>query len=186
MAANRKFMHRRRGADESPLAYRGVLLALAMAAYPDSSANLLDPLILSKMIELSQELNISLPVCGHVLLTSRWAARCLDAKFNLKRWDQMAAWTGDPERDGPPLGWAPRRVVHGSNDSNDDEVMAAVPRWVAKRRPRDQRDGAGRPRAGTGAADRREATATCFKCGRRGHFTRDCRCRLQPPQLTSG
>ncbi|XP_078467102.1 uncharacterized protein LOC144730286 [Lampetra planeri] len=127
-AATRKFMSRRRGSEESPLAYRGALLALAMAAYPDSSADLLDPLILSRMLELSQELNILLPVCGHEPLTSRWVARCLDAKFNLKRWDQMAAWMGNPQIDGPPLGWSPRRVVHCSDDSGDDEMMAAVPR----------------------------------------------------------
>ncbi|CAN0415783.1 unnamed protein product [Lampetra fluviatilis] len=82
-AAHRKFMQRRRGPDETPLAYWGALLALAMAAYPDSSADLLDPLILTRMIELSQELGILLPVCGHEPMTSRWAARCLDAKFNL-------------------------------------------------------------------------------------------------------
>ncbi|XP_078477095.1 uncharacterized protein LOC144738063 [Lampetra planeri] len=62
MAATRKFMSRRRGPEESPLAYRGALVGLAMAAYPNATANHLDPLILSRMLELSQELNISLPV----------------------------------------------------------------------------------------------------------------------------
>ncbi|XP_078449975.1 uncharacterized protein LOC144717990 [Lampetra planeri] len=185
-AATRKFMSRRRGSEESPLAYRGALLALAMAAYPDSSADLLDPLILSRMLELSQELNILLPVCGHEPLTSRWVARCLDAKFNLKRWDQMAAWMGNPQIDGPPLGWSPRRVVHCSDDSGDDEMMAAVPRWVPRRRLRNQRDDTGRPRAGPGKSNRQATTATCFKCGRRGHFARDCRCRPLPSQLPSG
>ncbi|CAM9481705.1 unnamed protein product [Lampetra planeri] len=131
-AATRKFMSRRGGSEESPLAYQGALVALAMAAYPDATADHLDPLILSRMLELSQELNISLPVCGHEPLTSRWVARCLDAKFNLKHWDQMAAWTGKPEIDGPPLGWSPRRVVHCSNDSGDDKVVAAVPHWIPR------------------------------------------------------
>ncbi|XP_078460325.1 uncharacterized protein LOC144724911 [Lampetra planeri] len=184
-AATRKFMSRRRGPEESPLAYRGALLALAMAAYPDSTADLLDPLILSRMLELSQELNISLPVCGHEPLTLRWVARCLDAKFNLKRWDQMAAWTGNPQIDVPPLGWSPRRVVHCSDDSGDDEVMAAVPRWIPRGRLRDQHDDTGQPRAGAGTSDRRTMTATCFKCGRRGHFARDCRCRPLPSPLPS-
>ncbi|CAM9301038.1 unnamed protein product [Lampetra planeri] len=39
--AQRKFMHRCRGANESPLAYRGALLALALAAYPDSTPDIL-------------------------------------------------------------------------------------------------------------------------------------------------
>ncbi|CAM9098249.1 unnamed protein product, partial [Lampetra planeri] len=59
--AQRKFMHRRRGVNDSPLAYRSALVVLAMAAYPDSTADLLDPLILTKMLELSKEMDISLP-----------------------------------------------------------------------------------------------------------------------------
>ncbi|CAN0336039.1 unnamed protein product [Lampetra planeri] len=125
-SATRKFMSRRRALEESPLAYRGALMALAMAAYPDATADHLDPLILSHMLELSQELNISLPVCGHEPLTSRWVACCLDAKFNIKRWDQMAAWTGKPEIDGPPLGWSPWLVVHCSDNS-----MAFLPSLLA-------------------------------------------------------
>lgn len=127
-AAHRKIMQRRRGPEETPLASRGALFVLAMAAYPESSADLLDSLILARMIELSQELGISLPVCGHEPLTSRWAARCLDAKFNLRRWDQMAVWTGDSKKDGEPLGWVPRRVVHISDESSDDDLVAAAPR----------------------------------------------------------
>ncbi|XP_061430900.1 uncharacterized protein LOC133357125 [Lethenteron reissneri] len=137
-SATRKFMSHRRGSEESPLAYRGALMALAMAAYPDATADHLDPLILSRMLKLSQELNISLPVCGHEPLTSRWVARCLDAKFNITHRDQMAAWTGKPEIDGPPLGWSPRRVVHCSDDSGDDDVLAAaVPHGIPGRRLRE-------------------------------------------------
>ncbi|XP_078457421.1 uncharacterized protein LOC144722889 [Lampetra planeri] len=184
-SATRKFMLRRRASEESPLAYRGALMALAMAAYPDATADHLDPLILSRMLELAQELKISLPVCGHEPLTSRWVARCLDAKFNIRRWDQMAAWTGKPEIDGPPLGWSPRLVVHCSDDSGDDDMLAAaVSHGIPGRRLRDQRGNyMGRPRARAGSSDRRPTSAACFKCGRRGHFARDCRCRplLSPP-----
>ncbi|CAM9489952.1 unnamed protein product [Lampetra fluviatilis] len=67
----RKFMHRCHGANESPLAYRRTLLALAMAAYPDSTPDILDPLILARMLELSREMGISLPVWSHEPLTSR-------------------------------------------------------------------------------------------------------------------
>ncbi|CAN0301366.1 unnamed protein product [Lampetra planeri] len=184
-SATRKFMLRRRASEESPLAYRGALMALAMAAYPDATADLLDPLILSRMLELAQELKISLPVCGHEPLTSRWVARCLDAKFNIRRWDQMAAWTGKPEIDGPPLGWSPRLVVHCSDDSGDDDMLAAaVSHESPGRRLRDQRGNyMGRPRARAGSSDRRPTSVACFKCGRRGHFARGCRCRplLSPP-----
>ncbi|CAN0112224.1 unnamed protein product [Lampetra planeri] len=47
--AQRKFMHHQQGSNESPLAYRGALLALAMAAYPDATPDVLDPLILARM-----------------------------------------------------------------------------------------------------------------------------------------
>ncbi|CAN0420758.1 unnamed protein product [Lampetra fluviatilis] len=50
-SATRKFMSHRRGSEESPLAYRGALMALAMAAYPDATADHLDPLILSRMLD---------------------------------------------------------------------------------------------------------------------------------------
>ncbi|CAM9783232.1 unnamed protein product [Lampetra fluviatilis] len=59
--AQRKFMHRRR-------------------------ETILDPLILAKMLDLSKEMGFSLPVSGHEPLTPWWAARCLDAKVNLRRW----------------------------------------------------------------------------------------------------
>ncbi|CAN0419067.1 unnamed protein product [Lampetra fluviatilis] len=133
--AQRKFMHRRRGVNESPLAYRGALVALTMAAYPNPTADLLDPLILTKMLELSKEMDISLPVCGYELLTSRWAARCLDAKVNISQWKQMAAWTGDPAKDGEPEGWAPSRVVDIQDDDSNGELAAAAPRWVPQRGP---------------------------------------------------
>ncbi|CAN0015538.1 unnamed protein product [Lampetra fluviatilis] len=42
----RKFMHHTRGSNEFPLAYRGALLVLAVAAYPDVKPEMLDPLIL--------------------------------------------------------------------------------------------------------------------------------------------
>ncbi|CAN0181471.1 unnamed protein product [Lampetra fluviatilis] len=49
----------------------GDSVALAMAAYPDAKPDMLDPLNLGKMLELSKELGILMPVCGHEPLTSR-------------------------------------------------------------------------------------------------------------------
>ncbi|CAM9373078.1 unnamed protein product [Lampetra planeri] len=88
-----KLMHRRRGSNESSLAYRGALLALAMAAYHDAK---LEILILGKMLELAKDMGVKLPVCGHEPLTFRWAAKCLNAQDNLQHWAQMAAWNGVP------------------------------------------------------------------------------------------
>ncbi|CAN0118713.1 unnamed protein product [Lampetra fluviatilis] len=45
----RKFMPRKRGSNESLLAYHGTLLALAVAAYPDAKPEMLDPLILDQL-----------------------------------------------------------------------------------------------------------------------------------------
>ncbi|CAM9284692.1 unnamed protein product [Lampetra fluviatilis] len=88
-----KLMHRRRGSNESSLAYRGALLALAMTAYHDAK---LEILILGKMLELAKNMGVKLPVCGHEPLTFRWAAKCLNAQDNLQHWAQMAAWNGVP------------------------------------------------------------------------------------------
>ncbi|CAN0205177.1 unnamed protein product [Lampetra planeri] len=67
---------------------------------------------------------------------------------------------------------------------SDDNLVAAAPRWTPQCRQDTQRDGAGWSRARAEAADRLEA-ATCFKCGRLGHFAFDCRRQSRPPQLPS-
>ncbi|XP_078727283.1 coiled-coil domain-containing protein 157 isoform X1 [Lampetra fluviatilis] len=87
--AHRRFVQRQRAPEESPVAFRGAVLELAMAAYPDTEPDLLEPLILGKMLELSRDLGIPMPVCGHEQLTSRIAAKCLDVQFNLRWWKQV-------------------------------------------------------------------------------------------------
>ncbi|CAN0417422.1 unnamed protein product [Lampetra planeri] len=158
----RKYMQRRRGADESPIAYQGALVAFAMAAYPDARPDILDPLILGKMLELSKELGISLPVRGHLPLTSRWATKCLDAQFNLRRWAQMAAWTGDPAMDGQLIGWAPSRVVHISDDAGAGDLAAAAARWVPEQRTESRQKVSSTPHGNVGGTDWR-AGMTCFR-----------------------
>ncbi|CAM9320583.1 unnamed protein product [Lampetra planeri] len=115
--AHRKFVQCQRAPEESPVAYHGALIALAMAAYPDTKPYLLEPLMLGKMLELSKDLAIPMPVCGHEPLTSRLVAKCLDTQFNLRRWAQMAAWTGDLAVDGNPTGWALSRVILTPDDA---------------------------------------------------------------------
>ncbi|CAM9402183.1 unnamed protein product [Lampetra fluviatilis] len=94
---------------------------------------MLEPLILGKMLELSKDLAIPMLVCGHEPLTSRLAAKCLDAQFNLRRWAQMAAWMGDPAVDGNPTGWAPSRVVRAPDDVGTDDLVAVAGHWVPRR-----------------------------------------------------
>ncbi|CAN0044060.1 unnamed protein product [Lampetra planeri] len=83
--AHRRFVQRPLAPEESPVAFWGAVLELAMAAYPETEPDLLEPLILGKMLELSKDLGIPMPICGHEQLTSRMAAKCLDAQFNLRR-----------------------------------------------------------------------------------------------------
>ncbi|CAM9440680.1 unnamed protein product [Lampetra fluviatilis] len=162
-----------RGASEGPLVQNTAAIMPAEgpsaittavdATWPD----VLDPLILGKILELSKEMGIPQPVCGHEPLTSRWAARCLDAQDNLRRWTQMATWTGDPGRDVEPKGWAPSKVVHIPDDVGVGDLATAAPRWDPRRRPDPRREGSYKPR---GADDGATwwAGMTCFKCGRMG------------------
>ncbi|CAN0285915.1 unnamed protein product [Lampetra planeri] len=180
--AHRRFAQRQRAPEESPVAFRGAVLELAMAAYPETPQDLLEPLILGKMLELSRDLGIPMPVCGHEKLTSRMAAKCLDAQFNLRRWKQVTAWTGGPVKDGDALGWNPAQAVYVPDDRGPQQLTAASAPWTGRGGPR--------PRAVLPERGRQEARpalrrneAECFRCGRRGHYARDCWARFPaPPQ----
>ncbi|CAM9304334.1 unnamed protein product [Lampetra fluviatilis] len=132
-----------------------------MAAYPETEPDLLEPLILGKMLEFSKDLAIPLPVCSHEPLTSRLVAKCLDAQFNLHHWAQMVAWTGDPAIDGKPIGWTPSKVVFAPDDAGPGDLTAAAGQWVPQRRmvPRSVPSSAPR-RDGAGAGQR--ADMACY------------------------
>ncbi|CAN0014029.1 unnamed protein product [Lampetra fluviatilis] len=55
-------------------------------------------------------MGVVLPVIDEDEQTSQWAAKCLQAHENLHRWSQMAAWMGEPSRNGEPDGWSQRGV----------------------------------------------------------------------------
>ncbi|XP_061436704.1 uncharacterized protein LOC133361719 [Lethenteron reissneri] len=178
----RRFVQRQRAPDESPVAFRGAVLELAMAAYPETEPDLLEPLVLGKMLELSRDLGIPMPVCSHDKLTSRAAAKCLDAQFNFRRWKQVSAWTGGPIVEGGATGWDPKKAVYVPDDKGPQELTAASAQWPA-------RGGTG-PRSGPPARERRDSGGAarrndveCFRCGCKGHFARDCWARIPgPPQ----
>ncbi|CAM9595774.1 unnamed protein product, partial [Lampetra fluviatilis] len=180
--AHRRFAQRQRAPEESPVAFRGAVLELAMAAYPDTPQDLLEPLILGKMLELSRDLGIPMPVCGHEKLTSRAAAKCLDAQFNLRRWKQVAAWTGGPVKEGGAMGWDPTKAIYVPDERGPQELTAASSPWPGRGRPGPRATPSGRGRRDAGPALRRNE-ADCFRCGRRGHYARDCWARFPgPPQ----
>ncbi|CAM9674685.1 unnamed protein product [Lampetra fluviatilis] len=180
--AHRRFAQRQRAPEESPVAFRGAVLELAMAAYPDTPQDLLEPLILGKMLELSRDLGIPMPVCGHEKLTSRAAAKCLDAQFNLRRWKQVAAWTGGPVKEGGAMGWDPTRAIYVPDERGPQELTAASSPWSGRGRPGPRATPSGRGRRDARPALRRNE-ADCFRCGRRGHYAKDCWARFPgPPQ----
>ncbi|CAN0348882.1 unnamed protein product [Lampetra fluviatilis] len=153
-----------------------------MAAYPETEPDLLEPLILGKMLELSRDLGIPMPVCGHEKLTSRAAAKCLDAQFNLRRWKQVTAWMGGPIIEGGAVGWDPKKAVYVPDGGGPQELTAASAQWSTRGGPGPRFAPPTRERRDGGPAARRN-DIDCFRCGRKGHYARDCWARIPgPPQ----
>ncbi|XP_061436496.1 uncharacterized protein LOC133361588 [Lethenteron reissneri] len=88
--------------------------------------DLLEPLILGQMLELSKDLGIPLPVCGHEQLTSRMAAKYLNMQFNLRRWAEMTAWTGSPTVEGDAVVWTPSKAVFVPDERGPGDLTAAT------------------------------------------------------------
>ncbi|CAN0139033.1 unnamed protein product [Lampetra planeri] len=166
--AHRRFVQRQRAPEESPVAFRGTVLELAMAAYPVTEPDLLEPLILGKMLELSKDLGIPMPICGHEQLTSRMAAKCLDVQFNLRRWAQVTTWMGSPTVVGGATGWTLSKAVFVLDERGPGDLSAAAAQWVPR--------GGAEPHSGPPLRDRRDgeggvgrrADSSCYHCGRLG------------------
>ncbi|CAN0417565.1 unnamed protein product [Lampetra fluviatilis] len=54
---------------------------------------------------------------------------------NLCRWSQIAAWTGDPGRDGEPDGWSTQTIMNQPTEDPlmESDVAAAVVVWNCRR-----------------------------------------------------
>ncbi|CAM9681838.1 unnamed protein product [Lampetra planeri] len=76
--ARRRFVLRRRGEAEMPLAFHSMLLALGHAAYPR-----MEHTALERLLSLAQELGVSLPVMEEDDLSSLKVARCIQDHVDL-------------------------------------------------------------------------------------------------------
>ncbi|CAM9295563.1 unnamed protein product [Lampetra fluviatilis] len=84
---------------------------------------------------------------------------------------------GGPIVDGGAAGWDPKKAVYDPDGGGPQELTAASAQWSARSRlgprsappPRERRDG--------GPAARRN-DIDCFRCGRKGHYARDCWARV--------
>ncbi|CAN0042398.1 unnamed protein product [Lampetra planeri] len=80
-----RFVKRRQGETESPLAFRSALLSLAQAAYSDLGPTGVDSLVLDQLLGLAKELNILLPVTENDNPTSLVIAQCIQSHLGLKK-----------------------------------------------------------------------------------------------------
>ncbi|CAN0202662.1 unnamed protein product [Lampetra planeri] len=95
--AHQKFVLRRWGETETPLAFHSALLSLAHTAYPQMEQTVLDSLVLERLLSLAQEMSVSLAATEEDDLTSLKVARSIQAHFNLQRWPGVAACVGFSE-----------------------------------------------------------------------------------------
>ncbi|CAM9886419.1 unnamed protein product [Lampetra planeri] len=153
-----KFAARRREEAETPPVFRSVLIALAQAAYPKMDKDVLDTLVLDRMLGLAQELDVVLPASDDDDLTSLRVARCLQAHLNIKRRSKVVACAG-PAEDATVF----EGVEAFASLNNSGWRKAEMGR-------RDDRDG----RTGASSSPR-SSSVVCFKCGLLGHISKGCR-----------
>ncbi|CAN0119854.1 unnamed protein product [Lampetra fluviatilis] len=85
-----RFTSRKREADETPLAYRSTMMALAQAAYPRMDDVGIDAVALEKLLVLARELRIAIHITDEGDLSSLRNARYLHTELLLQR-DKLVA-----------------------------------------------------------------------------------------------
>ncbi|CAM9532526.1 unnamed protein product [Lampetra planeri] len=162
----RRFSMRRRGENETPLAYRSTLLALGHAAFPRMDRVALDSLTLERLLSLARELGVTLSVAEEDDPTSLQVARGIQAHLNLKDWPAVAASAMEPAVDEQACTSSARGM-----EGRSGGLRSSAREW----HPRLSQP-PGRP------------YHTCYRCGCPGHIAVDCRRGTGgfPPHLSSG
>ncbi|CAN0088887.1 unnamed protein product [Lampetra planeri] len=154
-----RFVERRRGETESPLAFRNALLSLAQAAFLKLGPTGVDSLVMDRLLRLAKELNVSLPASEDDDLTSFVIARCIQSHLGLKKCSGLVTCA-------TPAG-----------ETSEEDESAPVFATVA---------GAGGQKHATEHQERRDrppcyplrpgsTRGVCFNCGWPGHVAVECR-----------
>ncbi|CAM9817450.1 unnamed protein product [Lampetra planeri] len=157
-ATRHQFYERRCKPRESPLAFRTALLAMARAAYPRMDDEAIDALVLQKLLEMARGLRLVIQAVDDEDMCSLRAARSIHAHLMLDQDETITASATtsvpasrdnarSPDRVFSTFSATPQRSPDRTSCRNDWERGRPFPR----------------------------GDATCFNCGRRGHFSSDCR-----------
>ncbi|XP_061436567.1 uncharacterized protein LOC133361617 [Lethenteron reissneri] len=164
-----QFYDRKRG-EESPLAYRTSLLAMAKSAFPRMDDDGVDAMVTEKILLLADDLDIAVVAQEDAEMTSLQAARFLHANLLSLRRKASRASAG---------------CAVAAATLPTEELYAVDHR-------RQQATGARSGRDGSGRSDHPSpptALPRCFNCGVRGHVASGCRSPRQrgtTPQRDDG
>ncbi|XP_078725340.1 uncharacterized protein LOC144942381 [Lampetra fluviatilis] len=157
-ATRHQFYERRCKPRESPLAFRTALLAMARAAYPRMDDEAIDALVLQKLLEMARGLRLVIQAVDDEDMCSLRAARSIHAHLMLDQDETITASATTSVPASRDNARSPDRVF---------STFSATPQRSPDRTSRRNDWERGRPFP--------RGDATCFNCGRRGHFSSDCR-----------